>query len=161
MQEGHLACQETSLAWSNPRKEDLLLANWVCMNWTDVSRQMSVNGLDKAGSTPLHWASHGGHTECVQRMLAVPNCEINVQVVTFDIFRPHRSTTYVDAVYCYRPNSVVCRPVTLVSPTKTAAPIEMPFGLRTWVGPRNHVLNGGSRSPMGWGNFEGERGVPL
>jgi len=45
---------------------------------------MSVNGLDKAGSTPLHWASHGGHADCVQRILAVPNCEINVQVVIFE-----------------------------------------------------------------------------
>jgi len=51
-------------------------------------------------------------------------------------FRPHRSTTYVDAAYCYRPSSVVCRSVclsvclsvrqsvglfvTLVSPAKTA-----------------------------------------
>jgi len=24
------------------------------------------------------------------------------------IIRPHRSTTYVDAAYCYRPSSVVC-----------------------------------------------------
>jgi len=29
-----------------------------------------------------------------------------------------------------------------VSPAKTAAPIEMPFGLRTRVGPGNHVLDG-------------------
>ena len=33
--------------------------------------------------------------------------------------------------------------VTLVSPAKTAEPIEMPFGLRTPVGPRNHVLDEG------------------
>jgi len=26
----------------------------------------------------------------------------------FDIIRPHRNTTYVDAAYCYRPTSVVC-----------------------------------------------------
>ena len=32
--------------------------------------------------------------------------------------------------------------VTQVSPAKTAAPIEMPFGLRTRVGPRNHILDG-------------------
>jgi len=32
--------------------------------------------------------------------------------------------------------------VTLVSRAKPAAPIEMPFGLRTRVGPRNHVLDG-------------------
>ena len=31
---------------------------------------------------------------------------------------------------------------TLVSPAKTAAPIEVPFGLRTRVGPGNHVLDG-------------------
>jgi len=68
----------------------------------------------------------------------------------------HRSITYVDAAYCYRPSSVVCQSVglsvTVVSPAKTAAPIEMPFGLRTRVGPDR---------PMGTGNFERERGVPL
>ncbi len=39
-----------------------------------------MNGLDKAGSTPLHWAAHGGHVECLQTLLAEPKCEINVQV---------------------------------------------------------------------------------
>ena len=81
---------------------------------------------------------------------------------------PHRNTTYCDAACRYRPSGVVClsvdlsvslsvcRSVTLVSPAKTAEPIEMPFGLRTRVGPGNHVLDGGSKSPMGRGNFEGE-----
>jgi len=36
----------------------------------------------------------------------------------------------------------VCWSVTLVSPAKTAELIEMPFGLRTRVGPTNHVLDG-------------------
>jgi len=45
-------------------------------------------------------------------------------------------TYYVHATYCYRPSSVVCRSVTVVSTAKTAEPIEMPFGLRTRVGPR-------------------------
>jgi len=48
-----------------------------------------------------------------------------------------------------------------MSPAKTAAPIEMPFGLRTRVGPSNHVLDGGSDPCKGRGNFEGERGIPL
>ena len=39
-----------------------------------------MNGLDKAGSTPLHWAAHGGHVESMELLLAVANCEINVQV---------------------------------------------------------------------------------
>jgi len=46
--------------------------------------------------------------------------------------------------------------VTLVSPAKTAEPIEMPSGLRTWVGPRDHVLDGGSDSPWEGANFWGE-----
>jgi len=55
---------------------------------------------------------------------------------------------YVDAVYCYRPSSVVSvgRSVTLASPGKTAEPIEMPFGLRTRVGPGNRVLDCGPDS---------------
>ncbi|KAL3865896.1 hypothetical protein ACJMK2_043244 [Sinanodonta woodiana] len=44
-----------------------------------VANNVSVNGLDKAGSTPVHWAAHGGHTECLVELLKVPNCEINVQ----------------------------------------------------------------------------------
>ena len=51
----------------------------------------------------------------------------------------------------------VCQSVTLVSPAKTAEPIEMLFGLRTPVGPGNHVLDGGPDLPMGRGNFFGER----
>jgi len=46
--------------------------------------------------------------------------------------------------------------VTLVSCAKTAELIEMPFGLRTQVGPGNHVLD-----PKGRGNSEGGRGFPL
>jgi len=34
--------------------------------------------------------------------------------------------------------------VTLVSPAKTAAPIEIPFGLWARMGRRNHVLDGGA-----------------
>jgi len=57
---------------------------------------------------------------------------------------------------------VVCRSVTLVSPTKTAAPIEMPlFGLGTQVGPRNHLLTGVQIPPMGRSNFEGGKGRPI
>jgi len=48
-----------------------------------------------------------------------------------------------------------------VSRAKTAEPIEIPFGLRTWVGPWNHVLDGGSVPPMGRGNFEGGKGRPI
>jgi len=72
---------------------------------------------------------------------------------------------YSVAAYCYRPSSVVCRSVcqsvTLVSPAKTAAPLEMPFGLRTRVGPRNHVLGRGPDPLMGRGSFDEGKGHPL
>ena len=50
---------------------------------------------------------------------------------------------------------------TLVSPAQTAGPIEMPFELWSRVGPWNHALDGGSDLPVGKGNFDGGRGVPL
>jgi len=49
----------------------------------------------------------------------------------------------------------VGRSVTIVSPAKTAEPIEMPFGKWTWVIPKNHVFDG-VRIPMEMGNFDGE-----
>ena len=36
-------------------------------------------------------------------------------MVKMTIIRPHRSTTYADVVYCYRPSSVVCRSVCYTS----------------------------------------------
>jgi len=39
--------------------------------------------------------------------------------------------------------------ITLVSPVKTAEPIEMSFGFWARMGPRNHVLDGGPDPPMG------------
>jgi len=51
--------------------------------------------------------------------------------------------------------------VTLVSPAKTAAPIEMPFRLRTLVSPRNHLLDGGPDPLWEGAILNGERVVPL
>jgi len=49
--------------------------------------------------------------------------------------------------------------VTLVSTTKSAEPIVMPFGLRTMVGPENHVLDG-VQIPYGKEQFLG-KGCPI
>jgi len=45
--------------------------------------------------------------------------------------------------------------VTTISPAKTAKPTDMPFGMWTWVGPRNYVLDGSPDPPMGTDTFEG------
>ena len=70
------------------------------------------------------------------------------------IIRPHRSSTCIDAVYCYRRNSVVSV-VTIVSLAKTAEPIEIPFGLWTWVGP-NPMHSMEIQIPSADGQFWGE-----
>jgi len=49
----------------------------------------------------------------------------------------------------------VCLLGTYVSPAKTAELIQMPIGVWTLVGPRNHVLDGGPDTPKGMGNFGG------
>jgi len=55
----------------------------------------------------------------------------------------------------------VCRPATPVSPAKTAATIELPFGLRTQVGPRNHALDRRPDPPHGKQNFDGKKRRPI
>jgi len=75
-------------------------------------------------------------------------------------------TSFWDTVYIHRcglllPSRVawfVGLSVTVVSPAKMAEPIEMPFGLRIWVDPMNHVLDRGSAPPKGRGNYMRERG---
>jgi len=48
--------------------------------------------------------------------------------------------------------------VAILSPAKTAEPIEMLLRLWTWVGPRNHVSDGGpDPPPIRRDNFEGGR----
>jgi len=64
---------------------------------------------------------------------------------------PHR----IDAAYCHgRSVLCVCLLFTAANPTKTDETIEMPFGIRTRVGRRNHVSGGDSDPPRGRGNFE-------
>ena len=48
----------------------------------------------------------------------------------------------------------------MVSAAKAAESIEMPFGLRTRVGPRNRVLDGVPDAAMEWVMLMG-KGVPL
>ena len=83
------------------------------------------------------------------------------RVINWIIFRPHRSTTYVDAAYSYRPSSVVCRSVcrsACLSVCHTSEPCKNGCTDRAavWVedlgGPGNHVLDG-SRSPHGKGQI--------
>ena len=69
----------------------------------------------------------------------------------------------------WRPSSVVCRSVSwsvclsvchISEPCKTAAPIEMPFGLRTRVCPGHHVLDGGPDPPWEGAIWRG-KGRPI
>ena len=67
----------------------------------------------------------------------------------FWLFRPHRTKMrLLLPMYTWS----VGLSVTIVSPAKTAEPIEMPFGLWIPVGLRNHVLDGCS-DPNAKGQF--------
>ncbi|KAK0429441.1 hypothetical protein QR680_011383 [Steinernema hermaphroditum] len=44
-----------------------------------LQNEVSVNSLDKSGSTPLHWAAHGGHVAIVEYLLSKPNISISSQ----------------------------------------------------------------------------------
>ena len=69
-----------------------------------------------------------------------------------------------DVVACYT-RRVVCLCVSLLDTTvscvKMAEQLEMPFGLWTVVGPRNHVLGDGPNPNRGNGNFFEGRPTPL
>ena len=55
----------------------------------------------------------------------------------------------------------VCVLDTTVSRAKTAEPIAMPFGVWTWMGPRNHILCGGLDPPVQWVVFWGGISRPV
>jgi len=62
---------------ANPMHEAAKRGNMMLMQ-DCISNNVSVNGLDKAGSTPLHWAARGGHMECAAALLDTPGIEVNV-----------------------------------------------------------------------------------
>jgi len=70
--------EESMETVDNPLHESAKRGNITFMREC-ITNKLSVNGLDKSGSTPLHWAAHGGHIECMKLLLSVPKCEINVQ----------------------------------------------------------------------------------
>jgi len=76
--------------------------------------------------------------------------------VTFCIFRPHHSTMYVDAAYCYRWSSIVC----LSQSSALQKWIDMPSGLWTRVSPKNNYEMGVQIS-HGKGQFSGRKGRPI
>ena len=94
-------------------------------------------------------SSEGWHSVCVHQMNWVISCNGNghddstINIRLHVIITPHRPY-YVHRCGLLLPIEQSGLPVTLVSPAKMAAPIEMPFGLRTRMCPRNHVLDGGA-----------------
>ena len=72
------------------------------------------------------------------------------------IIRPHRSTTYVDAAYCYRPSSMVCLSVCHTSePCKNSCTDRDAIWVEDSGGPKEPCVRWRSRSPHGKGQFLG------
>ncbi|KAK2164714.1 hypothetical protein LSH36_60g09012 [Paralvinella palmiformis] len=70
--------EESTESIDNPLHEAAKRGNIIFLREC-ISNNVSVNSLDKAGSTPIHWAAHGGHIDCMKALMEVPKCEINVQ----------------------------------------------------------------------------------
>ena len=51
-----------------------------------IGNKISVNSLDQAGNTPLHWASYGGHVDCVELLFQSDNLIVNLQVYLYSFF---------------------------------------------------------------------------
>ena len=78
------------------------------------------------------------------------------------IFRPHCSTTYVDAAYSYRPSSVVCRSVCHTSePCKNGCTDQAAVWVEDLGGPGEPCIRWGPDPPVGMGKFLGENGHPI
>jgi len=87
---------------------------------------------------PFNWLGLrvGGYLALSLHSSNEPMYAQNDTVINSDVgivIRPHRSSTYIDVAYCYRPSSVVCQSIChnrpVVSPVKTAQPVMMLFGL--------------------------------
>jgi len=91
---------------------------------------------------------------CRLTQVVLYNCRKMVVVAAVAVIRPHHSTTYVDAAYCYWPSSVVCWSV-----GHTSEPCKNGWiGLdAVWVedsaGHREPHIRWDSRSPHGNGKF--------
>ncbi|KAB1280517.1 Osteoclast-stimulating factor 1 [Camelus dromedarius] len=59
----------------------LIPSNYGNLSWLRecLDNRVGVNGLDKAGSTALYWACHGGHKDIVEMLFTQPNIELNQQ----------------------------------------------------------------------------------
>ena len=119
-------------------------------------------------ATCRYWPCHISHIAVI--LFVVRYCSITeLAPLLYDdtvIIRPHRSTTYVDASYCYRSSSMVCQSVCL-SVCHTSAPCKngcTDWGA-VWVedsGPWEPLISWGSRSPDGKGQYFGVgKGRPI
>jgi len=76
------------------------------------------------------------------------------------VFRPHHSTMYIDAAYCYRPSSVVCRSVCrsvchTSEPCKNGCTDPAAVWVENLGGPGEPCIRWRSRSPNGKGKIFG------
>lgn len=65
-----------------------------------LRERVSVNSLDKSGSTPLYWAAHGGHAAAVDRLLKDEKVAVSVQNKLGDT--PLHAAAYKGHVECVR-----------------------------------------------------------
>jgi len=88
-------------------------------------------------------------------------CLCKITLITC-YFRPHRSTTYVNAAYCSRPSSVVCRSVCHITERcKNGCTDQDAVWVEDSGGLKEPCIRWGPDPPWEEAILRGERGVPL
>ena len=127
-----------------------------CLVGDDTRSSFIISGTEvvieasrvSSSMQPLHYSRHVVACFCFQFLFNHPSLLFLGRIAVLH--------TYMRPILTDQVAWSVGLSVTLVSPAKMAALIELPFGLRTWVGPGNHVLDGGLDPPWEGANFGGE-----
>lgn len=59
-----------------------------------LKQGVSATSLDTTGNTPLYWAAKAGHLNCVERLINLPNNDINAQVIIGNFYYHYYQVIY-------------------------------------------------------------------
>ena len=150
------------VAWSVSRSVCLLVHRSVTI--ANPTKRLNRSRCCLGCGLCIRWGAHWRHlTNRTEPYMCGSDAVLRQITLTTIVIRPHRSTTYVDAAYSYRPSSVVCRPSVCLSVCHTSQPCNNGCTDRAavWVedlsGPGEPCIRWGSRFPHEKGQiFRGE-----
>ena len=128
--------------------------------WTRVGRRKhKFNHICQVAPMSPYWRAHWCHPVNTIEPSVCGGMLSFVKLLWPLVIRPHRSTTYVDAAYFYRPSSVVCRSVCHTSkPCKNGCTDRAAVWDEDLRAAGEPCIRWGPDPSMGRGKFFGENG---